>query len=76
MIGTYINNQTNIEHECTVCGYVYSPKPDSILKPNTGCPKCAIKRRIDAAGTTRSPRPTDAEKLEAKALRSQGLTYE
>ena len=75
VIGTYINSYTNIEHRCTVCGYSYSPRPANILRIGTGCRGCSLIRRKDDAGTIRFTRLTKAEKLEARSLRNQGLTY-
>ena len=39
VLGTYINNHTNIKCKCTKCQHVWSPRPDSLLAKQ-GCPHC------------------------------------
>lgn len=46
IIGTYINNKTNIECKCLYCGHVWYPSPSSLLQ-GSGCPKCSNRVRFD-----------------------------
>ena len=40
VIGTYVNNKTNIDLRCKIDGHKWSPTPHNVLR-GTGCPKCA-----------------------------------
>lgn len=40
VLGTYVNNQTNIEVQCKICGHIWAPRPGNLLH-GTGCPICA-----------------------------------
>ena len=39
VLGTYINNKTEIKCRCKIDGYIWTPRADSILF-DTGCPVC------------------------------------
>lgn len=45
VIEKYQGVHTNIKHRCKICGYIWSPKPSSILK-GCGCPKCNMQHKI------------------------------
>ncbi len=38
-LGVYVNGKTNIEHQCKVCKFIWSPRPSNI-KNGMGCPNC------------------------------------
>lgn len=40
ILGRYKNNKTPIEVSCNVCGYEWSPTPNSLIEMK-GCPKCS-----------------------------------
>lgn len=40
-INNYINSETPIEFNCTICNITWKTKPAHILNSNTGCPNCA-----------------------------------
>jgi DNA-directed RNA polymerase subunit RPC12/RpoP len=41
----YINSTTPIEVRCLTCGRIWQPVPNS-LRQGSGCPACALKRRV------------------------------
>lgn len=43
VLGTYFNSQTHIEVQCKECGFVWSVKPNNLMK-GTGCRECAKVR--------------------------------
>ena len=46
-IGEYKSMKTKTEHECLVCGHIWSPQPHNLLH-GTGCPKCAPTKGTSA----------------------------
>lgn len=38
--GKYLTVDTPIEHECTICGYVWLVSPRNVCNKQHGCPKC------------------------------------
>lgn len=42
VLGKYINARTKIKCECKVCGKIWSPIPDSLVRGH-GCPRCSAK---------------------------------
>lgn len=54
VLDMYVNSNTKLRVECSVCGNVFSIKPGNLLS-GRGCPKCAKKSIGDAL------RKTDAE---------------
>lgn len=38
----YVGRDKNIQHECTICNYVWNPKPYTLLA-GSGCPNCAMQ---------------------------------
>lgn len=44
VLGNYDGNKKKIEHQCKVCGHIWSPKPLCIIQ-GRGCPECAKKQR-------------------------------
>jgi hypothetical protein len=48
VIGMYVDNKTDVELMCAICGCRWSARPDNLLKDNaTGCPECGEKSRIE-----------------------------
>ena len=43
--GDYINNKTPIKCNCCICGNVWNPRPDQLVR-GQGCPICGYKKRI------------------------------
>lgn len=43
IIGKYINSKTRIKSHCQICGHIWNPLPDSLLR-GSGCPKCNFSR--------------------------------
>jgi hypothetical protein len=41
----YVNNRTNINVKCNVCGECFTPKPDNILHQH-GCPNCGNNKKM------------------------------
>ena len=44
VIGTYIDSNTKITHQCKICGHIWNIKPYS-AKEGKGCPNCNKHRR-------------------------------
>lgn len=38
--GEYVNNKTNVNCECLICGSKWKATPDNLLNKHTGCPVC------------------------------------
>lgn len=45
VIENYQGVQTNIKHQCKICGHIWEPKPLSILR-GSGCPKCNRTNKV------------------------------
>lgn len=43
--GDYINNKTPIKCNCCICGNVWNPRPDQLIR-GQGCPVCGNEKRI------------------------------
>ena len=42
VLGEYLNTKSGIEVQCSVCGHVWSPSPNNLLR-GAGCPECKNK---------------------------------
>lgn len=41
----YVNNHTNVEVKCNICGETFTPKPDNLLHHH-GCPSCGGNKKM------------------------------
>jgi len=46
-IGDYIDNETKMEFECSICGYKWVSTPHSVLRKNRGCNNCKSLKRLE-----------------------------
>lgn len=53
VLGNYYNNKTNIKCKCQICGNIWMPRPDQLVR-GQGCPKCGLNQRIKTQSKTHS----------------------
>ena len=46
LIGEYVNTRTKTDHMCSICDYIWQPKPTSIIHDKQGCPQCAKRNKL------------------------------
>ena len=72
----WVDNKSYIIHVCEKHGE-YKASPNNVLKLHTGCrcDGCKSEKQSASAGTLRTPRATQAEKIKAAELRTEGKSY-
>lgn len=46
IVSKYVNSRTNVDCECSICGYMWSARPTNLTSHTHGCPNCSgvVKR--------------------------------
>ncbi len=66
----YINSQTNIDHSCHICNFIWKASPGNILK-GRGCPNCASEKSKQHPGGYNNTRFINDQEL----ANSKGICY-